>query len=456
MPNNADGSGFLAWCTPDYATVSNWRLDNKQFFLIHQSYSALYDAVTGLYLKDLPFVISSSSEPRWSRKLPTILYFLNGNVLMATNVDSAAAPFPVRAFPEYQKISGLGEGDLCQDLYDRMALCGGDVNADGQIVPREIFIYDAVSEQRSAPVQVNNRPVDSTYITPDGKKLTITWKDGRGSIDLFDWNGTRLRQLAVSGSHMDVGRDRSGDEVLYRTNSNDVPGLPNCPNGIEKVRLADGRRTCLLPLDWGLAVHVSAPGPGNIEDVVLVETYGDLSLTVPHANELLLVAADGSGVIPLCKHRSNTSDYMGMPLASIRRDGKQIVFRSNWGEPADNYGDVYLINRGDPPPSPPPPSPPQPPQPPPPPQPPQPPSPPPPPPSGDDMPLVDAIRAILSQSPAGTHKHTLAKWTEFAQRTVPGWQVPSPSSYKPNDWPDEKKIPMDQWVAMIVKKVITQ
>ena len=60
----------------------------------------------------------------------------------------------------------------------------------------------------------------------------------------------------------------NGDEILLWTNSADP--TPICENAIVKIRLSDAHQTCLISLDWSLAVHVSAPDTGGW---FFMETY---------------------------------------------------------------------------------------------------------------------------------------------------------------------------------------
>ena len=63
--NAADG-GSLTWVLPEYSTPSAFNSDNSRLLLLHNSYFALYDG-NGTYLKDIPFDMNASTEPRWSR-----------------------------------------------------------------------------------------------------------------------------------------------------------------------------------------------------------------------------------------------------------------------------------------------------------------------------------------------------------------------------------------------------
>lgn len=340
---NAAADRMLTQCRPEYSTPSPWNLDDSRLLIQYDSYFALHDG-NGQYLRTLPFAVNASSEPRWSRKNASNLYYISGNTLMACHCDSGTSVV-VKRFDGYSRISGKGEGDVAQD-HDRLVLCGDD---------RFVFIFDAVTGQQFSGLDFAGRSLDSLYITPDGSGFTATWV-GTGGIGLFDLNGRFVRQLAVSGSHMDIARDpRNGEAGLLRTNSNDNPALANCGNGIEWVPLADpGRRRCILPLNWALAVHIGCSDAG----LAVVETVepSPSASQFPYKNELVLVNLDGT-VRPLCTHNSAFRGYESFPKAAINRRGTKILFGSNWGQGGQDYMDAYLINLG---PSPTPPTPPAP------------------------------------------------------------------------------------------------
>ena len=111
-PNAAD-TGHLLFITPEYATVSPFNMDDSLLLLLHHSYFALYDGQGG-YLRDLPFEINASSEPRWSRQERDVLYFISVNTLKRYDVTSGATSV-VHTFGEYGRVSGLGEEDLSED-----------------------------------------------------------------------------------------------------------------------------------------------------------------------------------------------------------------------------------------------------------------------------------------------------------------------------------------------------
>src|SRR5437773_3135942 len=347
---NKDQGGNLTFITDEYSTMTPFNRDNSRILLVHQSYFGLYDG-SGTLLKNLSIEVNASSEPRWSRFDTNLFYYKYGNQLRQYNVATDAISL-VHTFSEYSSISGKGESDICFDG-NHFVFAGNN---------RYVFVYELSTDTKGPVFDAGSRAFDSLYITPNDN-VSITWLTAGTSryngVELFDRNMNFLRQLTRSGGHMDYTRDSNGDEVLVWTNSNDPS--PICDNGIVKVRLSDGSQTCLVSLDWSLAVHISAPDNNGW---AFVETYAPsdpipgTSAWKPYTNELLRVKLDGSQVERLAHHRSRPfNDYDYEPRRSTSRDGSMILYASNFGlqsigYPTD-YSDVYLISAGSTPPPPP-------------------------------------------------------------------------------------------------------
>jgi uncharacterized protein (TIGR03437 family) len=351
MPNNASG-GILPWIENEYATMSAFNNDNSRFILVHLSYFGLYDGVTGLYLSDLPFEISASSEPRWSRKDLVTLYYHRGNQIKSYNTSTGAMAV-LHTFSEYTSISGNGEMDISFDG-DHLVYCG-----DNEF----IFVYQISTDQKFTVFDVGSTaagptPFDSMYITP-GNNVIVSWYTSgttRGTgQELFDINMNFLGQVGHADGHKDVTVDTNGDEVLIWTNSDDPLPIANCNNGIVKIRLADGVQTCLAQLDWSLAVHISAPD-GNGTVFVDTEAPADpmpgTAGWVAYTDEILQVKLDGSGVTRWAHHRSvPVNTYNWEPKVSTSRDGTRLLYAGNFDLSAiagnsTNYADTYLLVLG--------------------------------------------------------------------------------------------------------------
>jgi hypothetical protein len=335
-PNAAD-AGMLPLINNEYSTVSPWSRDNAHLLLVHHSYFGLYDG-EGRYLRDLPFDIHAGSEPRWSRATPSLLYYLGGNTLLSYDVATGARAV-VRVFSEYAEVRGGGESDLSTDG-DHLVLVG-----DGS----EIFVYE-IGADRKGPVLDTGAPgaFDSVQITPDNNVLVGWYARGEGprqGVELYDRSRAFLRQV-----NPDVTRDGDGAEVAVLAGA--AGPAPACLSAVVKVRLADGARTCLLPLSWRLALHVSAPDEGGW---VFVSTHdaGDPDPETgwePYTNEILMVRMDGGEVRRLAHHRSRPfNDYTWQPRVSASRDGTRLVFSSNYGLPEiaglpAHYSDAWFID----------------------------------------------------------------------------------------------------------------
>jgi len=341
---NASAGGHLTWIENEYSTANAFNSDNSKFILVHESYFGLYDGVTGLYLSDLPFEINASSEPRWSRTDNVTLYYHSGNQLKRYNVSTGGIGV-VHTFSEYSSISGNGEMDISLDG-DHFVYVG-----DNEFV----FVYQISTDQKFTVFDAGTHPFDSVYITPNNEVILSWCMSGNTRYtgqELFDINMNFLRQVGHADGHKHVTRDANGDEALIWTNSDDPMPIANCNNGIVKIRLADASQTCLLQLDWSLAVHISAPD-GN--GTVFVDTEAPAnpepgtSAWVPYTNELLQVKLDGSGTTRLAHHRSRpTSSYLWQPKLSASRDGTRLLFASDYdlsniyGYSAQ-YADTYMM-----------------------------------------------------------------------------------------------------------------
>jgi hypothetical protein len=352
MTNNAV-SGPLTFVSTEYPTASPFNSDNSRLILQHAGYFGLYDG-SGTYLRDLAFSANAATEPRWSRTDPNALYYVSGNSLMKLNVETGVSTV-VRAFTEYAAIRGRGESEISLDG-DHMVFAADELpGATPGVTNRYVFVYQISTNTKGAVLDTLGHLFNQLYLAPNNN-VAIGWLDSGSArfagVELFDRNMVFQRQLTRAIGHMHLTRDTNGDDLLIWTNSSDPQPIASCENGVVKVRLSDARQTCLLQLDWSLAVHITAPD-GN--GWVFVETYAP-SEPPPlapawklYSNEILQVKLDGSETRRLLHHRSRqTANYGYQPRAAVSRDGSRLVFTSNYGLQGIlgypfTYTDAYFV-----------------------------------------------------------------------------------------------------------------
>lgn len=353
----SDGQGqFNDSVHHEYATMSPFNKDNSRILLMTDS--------KGCYIVDLKgnvvvgpddLSLSASAEPRWSMTDPNVFYFHQGNSLYEYNLQSRQKSL-VKTFSEFRTISfGNGEADISEDG-DRMLIVGDD---------REIGVYRFSTNTLGPTLNAKaGGGFDYADMTPNNNVL-IRWHGvGRSrnqGIELYNERMEFIRQVTPFGAHADRGRDLNGDEILLIASYNDTEPPPGCEiNGIEKVRLSDAKRTCLLGLPFTAEIHISANSAGKNPWVLVSVTdtgngtaspQGNLpsnwaQMWRPYYNELILIRLDGSQVRRIAHHRSRTiGDYWWMPRAAISRDGSYAIFDSNFGQsPMRDYTDVFLAD----------------------------------------------------------------------------------------------------------------
>jgi len=289
----------------EYSTISPFSFKNKWLLLTHPGgFFGLYTG-DGVFIRELPSVIDTSSRPRWDRRNPDQLTYLNGKELCRYCLAEDRHESIYR-FAEYASIDDEGEADISLDNNHRV-LCGTLPN--GQ---QEVFVFE-LSTHTKGPVFAQAQPFDGLKIT--GANEPILSK-ASGIFVL----GPHQRQLTTTNGHACVGRDANGGILLW-TNSNENPvTLPSFPNGVVKMRTADGHQTGLISVPWTDAVDITMPESG---DACFVSTYGGTE----HSGKLYRVKLDGSAnTLLLDGINHDVKNYDGQPKAAVSRDGSRIVW----------------------------------------------------------------------------------------------------------------------------------
>lgn len=338
----------------EYATMSPFNKDSSLILLQSDQHGFFVVDRNGRQIvPPAALQLGGSAEPRWSGKETHVFYYHEDNQLKKFDVLSRQKS-RVQVFPQYRKITfGGGEGDISEDG-DHLLVVGDE---------RYVGMYTFSSARLGRVIDLAAFGAwHEVYVTANNNVLVRWSAEGTAKnqgMGLFDKDLNFIRQVVPFVGHNDQGRDLNGDEVLLIAGYRDTAPAPGCENnGVEKVRLSDSKKTCLVPLNWETEIHVSSNSDGrnpwvlvSVTDTGKGTAQADSNLPPDwrsrwgvRFNELILAKVDGSERRRIAHHRSRTlSDYWFQPRAAISRDGRYAVFDSNFGiNPLKDYTDVFL------------------------------------------------------------------------------------------------------------------
>ncbi len=341
----------------EYSSMTPFNADNTRILLQTEARGwVVMDLRGNVIVSHNDLESYSVSEPRWSTSNPNVFFYHGNGTNQLKKYDIVAKKETlVRTFTQFSMIDfGGGESDISDDG-DHMLIRGDN---------RYIGVYTFSTDRLGATLDISTLGTYDYWDLTANNNVIVRWNaEGTGryrGFELYSQEMAFLRQVHKYGAHADRGRDLNGDEVLLVLSSSDLNPPPGCENnGIEKVRLSDGQRTCLMALNWSVGAHISANSNGS-NPWVIVELTDEIDGTAnpnatlssswqsvwkPYFNEILMVKMDGSEVRRLAHHRSRTLDwYWYQPRAAVSRDGSYAVFDSNFATyPLANYTDVFMI-----------------------------------------------------------------------------------------------------------------
>jgi hypothetical protein len=182
--------------------------------------------------------------------------------------------------------------------------------------------------------------LDEIQVDKSGRFCVIkTARQGRGVVQarVADLRTGKIEDLVDDAPDYAPGHSDNGHGTVI--------GADNWKNRVTFRRLAAPHqlRTLLeLNGDWSQDYHISMLADN--EDWVLLSFYvgNKLPSSGVFRDEIVQVAADGSGrVRRLAHHRSVVREYWDSPRANISRDGRFVIFTSNWE--GTGQRDVFLL-----------------------------------------------------------------------------------------------------------------
>jgi hypothetical protein len=361
VSNTSESGGFE---THIYSQLQAFSSDNA-YLLLDGSNGFVVRRVTDLNLVS-GLDTSGWNDPRWHPTQPHTLVHFDTNAdtvvrLQFTDVDTLSTS-TVFTFPtQYERVRVNQSFDELSE--DGRWLGGMVTRDDGADV---IFALDIQNQTLGAllplpdlyagpcdpdPVWGEVEP-DWVGVSPLGNYLVVQWqRDGItrcSGLETFDLqSGAFVGRVYDGHQHGDLGVDSDGITEffmtfeLYHPSGNEALGVRELP-GTDTV----SPPTYVQELDW-IGDHISCQGPHG---VCLVTTYdNETGGWSALEGELFLQYTDGS-VLRLAHHRSSGCGYWVQPRASISRDGRYVVFASDWGQETgtDSCGGGNYLGRGDP------------------------------------------------------------------------------------------------------------
>jgi hypothetical protein len=343
-----------------YSTHSPWNSD--------ESYM-LFDNGRLIRTADWSIVrtVTRPGHPIWSHTDPQIVYGVEGNRLVAFNVDTQVTT-TVRTFTGYNSVF-MGGGDGAFSWDDRYFLLDGYPSAGGKHLISYDRETDTIRGTKTLNSTASSHP-NNHKMGPHGATAIVNYENSDGTSDqqgVWLVNGASLaniRQLQNNGDHGDVGYDIDSNPI-YVTG---YVGGSGKPVGHYSYRMDQSTAS----LDVGIitpssaaqlfqAGHVSLQCPDR-PGYAYLSAYGSWTLnspynyrTAPGYGQVVAfptdgTAKDGTPVEVFGFHRSShTQDggdpaYAREPQACPNHDGSVVAVTSKWSTSTSLLtGSVYTF-----------------------------------------------------------------------------------------------------------------
>jgi hypothetical protein len=394
---------------PEYSQLQAWNSDGS---LILLNSGLILDAKSYTLAHKIDYRWPAHGEAlRWSPTNPRRLYYIGGGLggcatsgLYEYNLDGSStltgSPKLVRCFPEYESLYKDQSWEEISDDGRIIALVGKKAASNKWGYVNEAFAYDIVGGTKHQALEL---PINETWgpltgdfaaASPSGKYVLVQFPAGTArfnGLEAFDLEMNYAGKVHTGSGHGDLIRDASGAEWALIDNANNAYLFSGAhyivkariPSGVifDTAGNVDANATAnanltvrLLQLDWFHHIHIScrnvlAPSFCVFGTYQTKEGYDNG--WQPFETEVVKLDLDSTYLAPrverLAHHRSapyaisprdacaGKQSYWAQPHATVRPDGQQLIFGSNWGricdasEPVDAFvielGPVTTVNR---------------------------------------------------------------------------------------------------------------
>jgi hypothetical protein len=352
-------ASHLPGIIPQYSKRQAWNVGETHLML--QTGSGIFRLYNGetpyQFIRVLQGV--EGEDVFWHPTDPNRIIYNDANTLHSYNITTNQSTV-IYSFSNYLFANTRGEGNLSNDgrYY---AFCGR--YTDSTYNTLNVFDFTSNSIISSMQLPANLADLDWVSISPLGNYVVVDYADevqGRyHGVEVYNRNFNFIWQKGLGAGHSDLGIDANGNEILvinvYDSDSN--------KNFIRKYNLSNGQETTLLSLSVWFDLHISCRSDQQ-HSHCFVSTFdyvgrltADSINWLAFENEVFALKLDGSRQVARIAHHHSRrfspvtpdpdqSVYWAEPHATVSREGKRILWGSNWEQnmQSDTSCDTYVCN----------------------------------------------------------------------------------------------------------------
>ena len=376
-----------------YGTITPINADDTYVMILLENGSMeVVDTSGGVIVPVANMPGTSSGNVPWDTSVSTRFYYSTGAKIMRGDI----AGLPRCASTHNCKVASTTLHDFSRIYSSVMIPDQEDISEDGDhlwlVGDTKAFLYRITTNTAGPAMDVGTKDSATGWhkilIMPSNRMLMAWSHNGRGpgaGQEIYNTDGTLYWHMFDNTLHTDCGRDLSNNEVCVVARIPDIGGGINgdgaCPTwtgtqdgGVDVINMSSHAAQCLVDVHWvdteisfrdGQAgagwVFLTFFKPGNCNTDPTYSCFDTASPSrldpawalnwVRFAEEGLLVRIDnhnGANVQRLFHTRSRSSEYYwAIPRGAISRDGKYVLFDSNFDISSSglpNYTDVYLTD----------------------------------------------------------------------------------------------------------------
>jgi hypothetical protein len=385
---DAAGDHLGAAAHHNYGTVNALNADDSYVMInLENGSKEIVDTSGGVVVPVANMPNDNSQQVPWDISIPTRFYFSSGATIQRADITGlpgcASAHNCMVATALLRNFAGTYSSVQIPDQED--------ISDDGDhlwlVADTKAFLYTISTNSVGPAMTVGTKDSGNGWhkiqILPSNRML-MTWSpNGAGpgaGQEIYNIDTTLNWHMFDNTIHSDCGKDLSGNEVCVVARIPDtgggITGAGACPTwtgtqdgGIDAINMSTHKPQCLVDVNWADTevsfrdgnvgagwVFITFFNSGGCPTYSCFDTTPSSHLDpswavhwIHFAEEGILVRIDnnnGPNKYRLFHTRSRSSEYYwAIPRGSISRDGKYVVFDSNFdisNSGLGNYTDVYL------------------------------------------------------------------------------------------------------------------